>query len=299
MKLKIKRKAAIDLEKRVRDLADNYAKITLKLPKDLVEILLNDKKWAEMNAVFILSNTKNKVKMLTMIEEYEREKSKTNPNFKELVNFKTEFRNSFVKELPELVPLINGESKYKFIRELDRLILGGPPSTEKNKFFGLLFVLFAVGGIFGTTIGILASQGLKDWFAANGLFEKINFLKDLSNGHGGLLNIASWYVAFEILGFKGMNLLRKDDVFQIPRSLENKKSSRISSKDGSYMAIQNLKTIKMNSERLLNISKNPNFGPMITNEHAWAADHLAVAAENIDQVADFFEAQFEVKAKKI
>lgn len=292
MKLTIRKKAAVSLKDKIKDLSNEYYKTTEKIPRDLLEILLNDKNWAQMNALFITSSIENKTKVLIMLNEYEKEKAKTSPHFRELINFKTQFSERVSQEMPELVPLINGESKYKFIRELDRLILFGPPSTQKNKFFGLLFVLLAVGGIFGTTVGVLANQGLKDWFATAGPFG-IKFIKDLANGYDRILNIGSWYVAFEILGFKGMNLIRKDDVFQIPKDLKSKKEAFV--KNNTYMIDQNLNNMMSNIKQIMEYSKNPEFGPLMMDNHPWAVDHLTVATENIDQVTEFLNAQFNKK----
>lgn len=291
MKLAIRRRAALNLKNKIEELANQYIAITAKLPKDLIEVLLHDKKWAEINAAFIVASPQDKVKILVILNEYEKEKARTNPHFKELLEFKINFKDSFHKDLPELIPLINGESKYKFIRELERLLFG-EPSTKKNKFFGLLFVLLATGGVFGTTIGILASEPLRDSFGNNGFFA-IDFLRDLANGHHRFLNIASWYVAFEILGFKGRNLLRRDDVFQIPKTPESKKGSV--EKSNTYMIDQNLNNMMTNIKQIMEYSKDPKFGSLMMNDHPWAVDHLTVATENIDQVTEFLQVKFNKK----
>jgi hypothetical protein len=53
-----------------------------------------------------------------------------------------------------------------------------------------------------------------------------------------------------------------------------------------YMFFENLKTIKKNAEKILEMDATK-VDETLKNGHDWAADHVAVANDNLDQVADF------------
>ena len=268
-----------------------------KISEELVDILMEDKEFSDLKNKLAVSRSSEEADNLKkQIKNYVIEKAKVNPNFMAFLNHQKKIQAIFDEYTHELEALAKGESKNLFIRELKRLLFFGPPNSEKSLFFGFLFMAVAGTGVLGTVIGNLLSQGMRDWFDTVYPFG-IPFIKNIVGNYSTLLNIGFWYSFFEILGFKS-NQLRNQGL-KLKEIEEIGLDKKSSVEDGSYMAIQNLKTIKMNVERLMRISKNPKFGPMITNEHAWAADHLAVAAENIDQVTDFFEAQFEFKAKKV
>jgi len=293
MKLAI-RKAAVDpIEEMLGAMAKRHFQLKTQFPDDLKDILLQDKEWRDMTEMIVKSDSPEEIKqIMNKMEAYEKKKALIDPNFKELVIYKTKINQIIKNELDDLEAVINGESRNQFIRALKRVLFGGKPSQEKNYFFGLLFVILATTGIIGTTVGIYADQGLKEWFSSTGPFG-IEFMKNLANGHENFMNIASWYVAFELLGAKGMKLLRKP-IIKINKP-ESKVGSRSAgyTKKNTYMIEQNLKHLKNNVQKILKYSEDPKFAPLMIGEHAWAVDHISVAAENIDQVADFLEVQFQ------
>lgn len=63
--------------------------------------------------------------------------------------------------------------------------------------------------------------------------------------------------------------------------------------DGSYMVLSNLMMIKDYVERILKYKHQSNFSDLVTGEHAWAGDHIATAKDDIQEVANFIQAQFE------
>ena len=293
MKLAI-RKAAVDpIQKMLGGLDKRHFKLKTQFPDDLKDILFQDKEWREMMETIEKSQSPEETReAMDKVSAYEKKKALTDHNFKELVAYKAQLNALIKEELKNLEAVVNGESENSFIRALERILFFGKPSTKKNSFFGLLFIILATTGIVGTTIGILVDQGLKDWFSSVGPFG-IEFIKNLANGHEGFMNIASWYVAFELLGAKGMKLLRKP-IIKINKP-ESKVGSRSAgyTKKNTYMIEQNLKHLKNNVQKILKYSEDPKFAPLMIGEHAWAVDHISVAAENIDQVADFLEVQFQ------
>lgn len=54
----------------------------------------------------------------------------------------------------------------------------------------------------------------------------------------------------------------------------------------NYMFFQNLQIMKKNIEMLMSLDPNK-VDATLQNGHDWAADHITVAAENIDQVTKF------------
>ena len=54
----------------------------------------------------------------------------------------------------------------------------------------------------------------------------------------------------------------------------------------NYMFFQNLEIMKKNIEMLMSLDPNK-VDSTLQNGHDWASDHIAVAAENIDQVTKF------------
>lgn len=73
------------------------------------------------------------------------------------------------------------------------------------------------------------------------------------------------------------------------RNIPNFEDFILESKDEDikhYMFFGNLKTIKRNAEMIL--SMDPEYvDSIIYNGHDWASDHVSVANDNLDQVADF------------
>lgn len=63
--------------------------------------------------------------------------------------------------------------------------------------------------------------------------------------------------------------------------------------DGSYMVLSNLVMIKDYIETILKFKHQTDFSKLVTGEHAWAADHIATAKDDIQEVANFVEAYFE------
>jgi hypothetical protein len=55
-----------------------------------------------------------------------------------------------------------------------------------------------------------------------------------------------------------------------------------------YMFFDNLKSIMSHIESLMNLDPTK-VDEMLNNGHDWAADHISVAKENIEQVSHFFE----------
>lgn len=297
MKLAI-RKAGVDpIQKLLEDLAKRHFKLKTEFPDDLKDILFQDKKWRDMMETIEKSESPEEIReILDRINAYEKEKALTDPNFKELVSYKAKINYLIKDELENVEAILNGESEGRLMRTLKRLLFFGKPSNEKNSFFGLLFIILATTGIVGTTIGILVNQGLKEWFGSVGPFG-FDFLKNLANGYEGFMNIASWYVAFELLGAKGMNLLRKPVIkIKTPESKTGKRATH--TKDNTYMIDQNLKHLRNNIQKIMKYAENPRFAPLMLGEHAWAVDHISVAAENIDQVADFLEVEFQAPESK-
>lgn len=294
MKLTIKKAAVDPIQKMLMNMIKDHEDLKKGFSSDLKDILLRDKHWADLMAACVESKSPLEMKEnMEKLSIYEKKKAMTDPHFKELIAYKANLDSIVEQQALNLEALINGESKNKFIRALQRLLFFGKPSPKKSMFFGFLFIILATTGIVGTTVGILLDQGLKEWFATVGPFG-IQFMKNLANGQERFMNIASWYVAFELLGARGMSLLRKP-IIKID------KTSRTAKKNGIYMIEQNLKHIKNNVEKILRYSEDPKFSTLMLGEHAWATDHISVAAENIDQVADFLEVEFQdvKKVKKL
>jgi len=300
MKLAIKKASLDPIQEKLNKLSQRHSELRNRFPDDLKKILLEDKEWREMMESIANSKSPEETKnLMNKVSIYEKKKALTDPNFKELVSYKAEMEYLIKTEMEDIESLINGESKNKFIRGLQRILFFGKPSKEKSLFFGLLFVILATTGILGTTIGIFIDEGIKQFFSQHGPFS-IETFKALANGYEKFMNIASWYVAFELLGHKGINLLNKR-IIKIDKTAS--KLNRVSEygKKNTYMIEQNLKHLKNNAQKILRYSEDPKFAPLMIGEHAWAVDHISVAAENVDQVADFLEVQFEGDrvAKKI
>lgn len=64
-------------------------------------------------------------------------------------------------------------------------------------------------------------------------------------------------------------------------------SEFLNEKAENYMTIENLETIKKNVEILLAMDPMK-IDEILKNGHDWAADHISVANENLDQVTKFF-----------
>lgn len=300
MKLAIKKAGLDPIQEKLDKLSQRHSELRNQFPDDLKKILLEDKEWREMMEGIANSKSPEEIKnLINKVSIYEKQKALIDPSFKELVSYKAEMEHLIKIEMEDIQSLLNGESENKLIRSLQRLLLFGKPSKEKSLFFGLLFVILATTGIVGTTIGIMIDEGIRQFFGQHGLFS-IETFKALANGYEKFMNIASWYVAFELLGLKGMNLLRKP-IIKIDKTAS--KLNRVSEygKKNTYMIEQNLKHLKNNVQKILRYSEDPKFAPLMIGEHAWAVDHISVAAENVDQVADFLEVQFEGDrvAKKI
>lgn len=72
------------------------------------------------------------------------------------------------------------------------------------------------------------------------------------------------------------------------QSIEDFISLNESSDVEHYMFFGNLKTIKRNAETIL--AMDPQMvDSIIHNGHDWASDHVSVANDNLDQVADFLK----------
>ena len=59
--------------------------------------------------------------------------------------------------------------------------------------------------------------------------------------------------------------------------------------DGTYMVLSNLVRIKNDIETILKFKHHPKFKDLVTNEHAWAGDHIATSKDDIQEVANFIE----------
>lgn len=67
------------------------------------------------------------------------------------------------------------------------------------------------------------------------------------------------------------------------------------SEDGTYMVLSNLVKIKNDIETILSFKHQSDFPKLVTGEHAWAGDHIATSADDIEEVANFIEGFFEQK----
>lgn len=63
--------------------------------------------------------------------------------------------------------------------------------------------------------------------------------------------------------------------------------------DGTYMVLSNLVMLKEYVDTILKHKHNPKFASLVTGEHAWAADHIATSKDDIQEVANFVDAQME------
>jgi len=70
--------------------------------------------------------------------------------------------------------------------------------------------------------------------------------------------------------------------------------SRSSGKEEHYMFFRNLANIKHNIEEILAFD-TAEIDAMISDGHDWAEDHVTVAKEDIQQVADWIRGEFEMK----
>ena len=70
--------------------------------------------------------------------------------------------------------------------------------------------------------------------------------------------------------------------------------SRSSGKEEHYMFFRNLANIKHNIEEILAFD-TAEIDAMIGDGHDWAEDHVTVAKEDIQQVADWIRGEFEMK----
>ena len=67
------------------------------------------------------------------------------------------------------------------------------------------------------------------------------------------------------------------------------------SDDGTYMVLSNLIKIKDDIETILSFKHQTDFPKLVTGEHAWAGDHIATSADDIEEVANFIKGYFEQK----
>lgn len=67
------------------------------------------------------------------------------------------------------------------------------------------------------------------------------------------------------------------------------------SDDGTYMVLSNLIKIKDDIETILSFKHQTDFPKLVTGEHAWAGDHIATSADDIEEVANFINGYFEEK----
>jgi hypothetical protein len=66
----------------------------------------------------------------------------------------------------------------------------------------------------------------------------------------------------------------------------NESKNSVNEEVENYMFFQNLEVIKKNIETLMSLDPNK-VDSTLQNGHDWAADHITVAAENVDQVTKF------------
>ena len=70
---------------------------------------------------------------------------------------------------------------------------------------------------------------------------------------------------------------------RIKRFLENSEEEK---KSSHYMFFNNLKSIKRFINEIEKIDRNK-IEDLLENGHDWAADHIAISKDNIEQVSDF------------
>jgi hypothetical protein len=57
--------------------------------------------------------------------------------------------------------------------------------------------------------------------------------------------------------------------------------------DGTYMVLQNLVQMRNDIEAILKCKHHPDFGKLVTGEHAWAGDHITTSKDDIEEVSNF------------
>ena len=57
--------------------------------------------------------------------------------------------------------------------------------------------------------------------------------------------------------------------------------------DGTYMVLQNLVQMRNDIDAILKCKHHPDFGKLVTGEHAWAGDHITTSKDDIEEVSNF------------
>lgn len=63
--------------------------------------------------------------------------------------------------------------------------------------------------------------------------------------------------------------------------------------DGTYMIISNLEQMKKDIDKILSYKDSPYFHKVVTDDHAWAGDHITTSKDDIEEVANFIEGYME------
>jgi hypothetical protein len=94
---------------------------------------------------------------------------------------------------------------------------------------------------------------------------------------------------------KNSSAIREDDEITLDAPVEAPAGSPDhSGKEEHYMFFRNLTNIKHNIEEILAFD-SAEIDAMISDGHDWAEDHVTVAKEDIQQVADWIRGEFEAK----
>ena len=93
----------------------------------------------------------------------------------------------------------------------------------------------------------------------------------------------------KVLSFEDFASMKSTNTDSFENSFSKNESHE---QEKNYMFFQNLNTIKHYLDEILAMDKS-SVDSLLSDGHDWAADHITVAKENIDQVENFLVGQFE------